>query len=124
MNNPLTHRCFPKKSLSLSILLLLFSLTVIAGEGSSEPGLIDYGDTWKYLDNEFNQGTTWRNSGFNDANWSAGAGQLGFGDSDEATVITSEHTTYYFRKEITIADTSATNSTVNFLLIENEFPNL
>ncbi|MEZ5001485.1 MAG: metallophosphoesterase [Chitinophagales bacterium] len=79
-----------------------FSLTaVLAEEG------ISFGSSWKYLDNGSNQGTAWRASGFNDASWSSGNAELGFGDGDETTVVADNNQyTTYFRKQFNIADTS------------------
>lgn len=75
--------------------------------------LVAYGAAWKYLDNGTNQGTAWRATAFNDAAWASGPGQLGYGDGDEATVVSfgpnaaSKYITTYFRKAITIADPNA-----------------
>lgn len=72
--------------------------------------LIPFGSSWKFLDDGSNQGTTWRNPGFNDTGWSNGIAELGYGDNDENTIIRSNRTdltriaTYYFRKSISIAD--------------------
>ncbi|MEZ5007125.1 MAG: metallophosphoesterase [Chitinophagales bacterium] len=79
-----------------------FAITgILAEEG------ISFGSTWKYKDDGSNQGTAWRASGFNDASWSSGAAELGFGDGDEATVIADNNQyTTYFRKQFTIADSS------------------
>jgi hypothetical protein len=69
---------------------------------------IDYGTGWKYLDNGSDQGTAWRNVGFADGSWASGNAQLGYGDGDEATVISygpnssAKYTTSYFRKVISI----------------------
>jgi len=68
------------------------------------------GSEWKYLDNGSNQGNNWKNFGFNDASWSSGDAQLGYGDGDEATVVSYgsnanfKHITTYFRKTINITD--------------------
>ena len=70
--------------------------------------LIDKRSVWKYLDNGSNQGTAWRAASFNDATWASGAGQLGYGDGDEATVVrfgpnaSTKYTTTYFRKAIPV----------------------
>ena len=83
---------------------------------AASPTLIGYGSTWKYLDNGTNQGTAWRNVGFDDSAWASGAGELGYGDSDETTVVqdnptpgyvagdTNRYATTYFRKTFTVAD--------------------
>ena len=92
-----------------TIVLLSFTLT-------AQTTIITYGNTWKYLDNGSNQGTTWRGISFNDASWVSGAAQLGYGDGDEATVISygsnanKKYITTYFRKTITIDDASIFSS--------------
>jgi hypothetical protein len=74
--------------------------------------LVPFGSTWKYLDNGSDQGTTWTSTGFNDAAWSSGTGQLGYGDGDESTIVSyggnaaNKYITTYFRKNITIGSTS------------------
>ena len=45
------------------------------------------GATWKYLDNGTNQGTAWRATSFNDSTWASGPAELGYGDGDEATMV-------------------------------------
>jgi acid phosphatase type 7 len=70
--------------------------------------VVSSGDTWKYLDNGTEQGTIWRNINFDDATWSSGASQLGYGDGDEATVVSygnnssSKYITTYLRKNFPI----------------------
>jgi regulation of enolase protein 1 (concanavalin A-like superfamily) len=77
---------------------------------------ISTGAAWKYLDNGSDQGTGWRASGFDDSSWKSGAAQLGYGDGDEATVVSfgpnsnAKFITTYFRKSFTVADASAVKS--------------
>ena len=65
--------------------------------------LVATGSVWKYLDNGTDQGTVWRQPGFNDSGWPSGPAQLGYGDWDEKTVLsygptdTNKFITYYFR---------------------------
>jgi methionine-rich copper-binding protein CopC len=72
--------------------------------------LVAFGASWKYLDNGTNQGTAWRGTSFNDAGWASGNAQLGYGDGDEATVVSygpdanNKYITTYFRKTISIPD--------------------
>ena len=76
---------------------------------SAQSILVSSGDTWKYLDNGSDQGTVWRNVGFNDASWATGNSELGYGEGDEATLVSyggnpdSKHITTYFRKVITLS---------------------
>lgn len=83
---------------------------------SAQTTIVSYGSTWKYLDNGSNQGTAWRGVSFNDAAWASGPAQLGYGDGDEATVLSygsnanKKYITTYFRKTITVADAAAFTS--------------
>ncbi len=100
---------------------LLISLAVVlcyAANGQTK--LIPYRSAWKYLCNGSNQGTAWRAVSFSDATWSTGTAQLGYGDSDEKTIVSyganasNKYITSYFRKTITIADTTMFNGyTIN-----------
>ena len=78
--------------------------------------LISKNDTWNYLDNGTDQGTAWSAVAFNDNSWNEGAGQLGYGDGDEDTVVSyggntsNKHITTYFRKTIQVDDPSIFNS--------------
>ena len=82
--------------------LFLFQSSLMAQTVS----LVSPLSSWKYLANGSNQGTAWRASAFNDATWLAGNAQLGYGDGDEATVVsfgpssTAKYITTYFRKSI------------------------
>ena len=88
---------------------------------------INYGHSWKYLDNGSNQGTAWKNSGFNDASWASGPGLYGY----ETAVVPSPGIstpfqnpnapgnsiiTYYFRTTFqfngTVAGTSLSIDTI------------
>ena len=73
---------------------------------------LDFGDVWKYLDDESDQGTGWRDPGFNDGPWASGPAELGYGDGDEATVVDggpvgSRHITTYFRSTFLVGNPSA-----------------
>ena len=86
-----------------------WNFTVLAAPTGPQT-LLAYGSSWKYLDNGTNHGTAWRATGFSDAGWSTGNAQLGYGDGDEATVVSygsnasNKYVTTYFRKTITAAD--------------------
>lgn len=84
--------------------------------GNNDPvsaTLIETNATWKYLDNGSNQGTAWRELSFNDSSWASGNGQFGYGDGDEATVISYgsyssyKHPTTYFRHSFQLFDASS-----------------
>lgn len=86
--------------------------TEAAGFAASEPAatLVASGSTWKYLDDGSDQGDAWRQAEFDDAHWASGPAQLGYGDDDEATVISfgpdsdKKFTTSYFRHAFSVSD--------------------
>ena len=94
-----------KKSILKSLIFFFVSITITLAQST----IVTSGDTWKYLDNGSDQGTNWRNVGFNDAAWSTGNSEFGYGESDEATLVSfggnpnSKHITTYFRKVITLS---------------------
>jgi hypothetical protein len=59
---------------------------------------------WRYLDNGSDQGTAWSAAMFDDASWPTGTAEFGYGDGDEATVVSfgpdaaNKYVTTYFRK--------------------------
>ncbi len=97
-------------------LIWLFIASLFGNTVFAQTTLIAAGALWKYLDNGSNQGTAWIGTGFNDATWSSGNAQLGYGDGDEVTVIkyganrTSKYITTYFRKSISVANASPYSS--------------
>lgn len=82
-------------------------------QGTAGGEIIAAGSNWKYLDDGTDQGTAWTELGFNDATWNEGPAELGYGDGDEATVVSygpdanNKYPATYFRKSFTIADKSA-----------------
>jgi glucose/arabinose dehydrogenase len=78
--------------------------------GSGSDTLISAGATWRYRDNGSNQGTAWRGLTFNDSGWPSGAAELGYGDGDEATVVSygtnasSKYITTYFRRRFVVTN--------------------
>ncbi|SHM57947.1 Por secretion system C-terminal sorting domain-containing protein [Chitinophaga jiangningensis] len=105
-----------KSSLS-SVCKALLSLCLCTGMLSptthAQTNLLPFGSTWKYLDNGTNQGTAWRAPAFSDAAWASGPAQLGYGDGDEATVVSygssssAKYITTYFRKTFNVTGAAA-----------------
>jgi calcineurin-like phosphoesterase family protein/type IX secretion system substrate protein len=89
------------KNFVLIFLVLNFSILLFG-----DPLFFPEGSEWKYLDDGSNQGTAWREIGFDDTEWSTGLAQFGFGDGDETTVVNSGHICYYFRKVVEVEDVS------------------
>ncbi len=79
------------------------------GDGIAITSYVNSGNLWKYLADGSDQGTAWREVGFDDSSWDEGISELGYGDGDEATEIPSggfgsRYATSYFRKTIDIPD--------------------
>lgn len=63
--------------------------------------VIPPGDEWRHDDSPHSS-SNWRSIGYNDGGWDRDDAELGFGDGDEATVLQSGQTTYYFRNSFTV----------------------
>ncbi|HEY9702895.1 MAG TPA: metallophosphoesterase, partial [Allocoleopsis sp.] len=78
--------------------------------------VIAKGSSWKYLDDGSNQGTSWISSSFSDSTWKTGNAELGYGDGDEATIVSygpsssTKYITTYFRKTFDVTDASKISS--------------
>jgi glucose/arabinose dehydrogenase len=87
-------------------------LSPFTNSSSSSDQLISSGSSWKYLDNGSNQGTAWKTHAYDDSGWKTGNAQLGYGDGDEATVVSyggnssNKFITTYFRKKINLSSLS------------------
>lgn len=74
--------------------------------------LVPSGSNWRYLDGGVAPSATWKGRGFDDSSWATGNAQLGYGDGDEATVVsygpssTNKYVTTWFRRSFTVLDPS------------------
>ena len=76
-------------------------ITGIMVEAPPSPGeRIAPGANWKYYD-AGNEPANWTTTGFDATSWSSGNAELGYGEGDEATVISTGAMTAYFRKTFT-----------------------
>lgn len=72
--------------------------------------LVPMGAPWKYLAAGSDGGEAWVMPGFDDASWSTGLAQFGYGDGDEQTVVpfgpnaASKYITTYFRKAFAVTN--------------------
>ncbi len=82
---------------------------------------VPQGAVWRYLDDGSDQGTAWRERDFDDAAWSSGPAELGYGDGGEATLISygpdpaQRHLTTWFRHEFTVEDAVVTAAELRLL---------
>ncbi len=87
-------------------------MTIPAVAAQSTEELVPAGSVWKYRYDGQNLGTAWRDWLHNDASWSSGPAQLGFGDPEIVTNIrpgaTPNYVTAYFRRAFTVTNISNT----------------
>jgi hypothetical protein len=75
--------------------------------------LIARGSVWKFYDGGANLGISWSSPLLNDATWQSGPAELGYGDGDEATVVSfgsnanAKNITTYFRRSFVVEDAAA-----------------
>jgi hypothetical protein len=70
--------------------------------------LVPLGAVWRYLDTGVNLSNAWRAVGFDDSSWPSGPAELGFGETDQVTLIASNRqVTTYFRHPFTVASPNA-----------------
>ncbi len=83
-------------------------ITINSSSAPTTNTLIAAGSVWKYLDNGSDQGTAWSALAFNDSAWTNGPAQLGYGDGDEARIVSfgpdsaNKHPTTYFRRTFVV----------------------
>jgi hypothetical protein len=116
MNTPTNSNCRDRCPPHLLWFPLIAGFFFTASPVFSDVSLILPGAAWKYLDDGSNQGTAWRAAGFDDGAWASGASELGYGDGDEATVVSygpnssAKFITTYFRHTFSVADPAVFNS--------------
>ncbi|MHC4959675.1 MAG: hypothetical protein ACYTGN_15020, partial [Planctomycetota bacterium] len=92
------------------LVTLVLALSPSPSHSASEDEVfVAAGSDWTYLDDGSDQGTEWREVGFDDGAWSSGPAELGYGDGDEATTVDygtkrDKHITTYFRHAFTVAE--------------------
>ncbi len=74
--------------------------------GQPPISLVSTGAVWRYEDTGADLGAAWRAPDFDDSAWPSGPAQLGFGDTDEATVVNANpmRVTTYFRRAFVSPD--------------------
>ena len=86
---------------------------------------INANSTWKYYDTNAQPESAWKTLAFNDNAWKSGNGQLGYGEGDEATVLSygsdanNKTITSYFRHKFTVSDPAGFNSLAINLLLDD-----
>jgi hypothetical protein len=75
--------------------------------------VVAQGATWKYHDTGVDLPASWINPGYNDAAWPSGPAKLGYGDGDEATVVSygpdanNKYVTTFFRRSFQVSNAAS-----------------
>ena len=83
--------------------------------------LVEFGDTWNFLDTGVDQGTAWRSSSFDDSTWDSDVGQFGYGNNGERTTVNfggvdnDKHITTYFRKTFNVSAGNYLSATLSLI---------
>jgi hypothetical protein len=86
----------------------------------ANPNLLAFGANWKWFYAEGGPAADWASTSFDDSGWATGAAELGYGDSDEKTIISTAPTprplTAYFRTTVDVKDPAAFSSVLARLI--------
>ncbi len=93
-------------------------LAPFSGDVPTSQDFVASGARWHYLDDGTDQGSAWRETGFDDSIWAEGASELGYTEGDEATLVGfidtnpdrlgfQRNATTYFRHKVNIGSPSA-----------------
>jgi hypothetical protein len=72
--------------------------------------LVPAGDTWRYFKGTIHPGASWAGAAFDDSAWASGPASIGYGDGDDATVLTdmqNSYVTVYLRRDFSLSDASS-----------------
>ena len=93
-----------------------FLYEAVDGNPLSITEILPFGSIWSYLDDGSDQGTSWRDANFDDSSWETGRGELGYGETDQATTVgfidttpgnpatTTRNATTYFRRSFLLGN--------------------
>jgi len=90
----------------------IFVATNVPTAAFSAGSVVLPGSVWRYLDTGVDPGASWADPAFDDSLWLFGQAPLGYGEGDEATVISygldpaNKHPTTWFRAQFDAADPS------------------
>jgi hypothetical protein len=90
-------------------------LVVTVGRTTSSVTLVPQGSAWKYWDTG-TEPANWVAPAFNDSSWPSGPAKLGYGDGDEATVVSfgsnanNKYITTFFRRSFSVSNAASVSA--------------
>ncbi len=91
-------------------------VVVTVSRNTSPATLVAQGSIWKYNDTGTDPPANWSSTAYNDTSWSSGPAKLGYGDGDEATVVSygpdanNKHLTTFFRRSFQVANAATVSN--------------
>ncbi|QNM86375.1 CotH kinase family protein [Polaribacter pectinis] len=110
--NDLTQWTLPDITLAPNEYLFLWASSKNRTEIKFPRTLINQGDTFNYLIPTSEPDSNWKNSNFDDANWSSGISGFGYNDGDDATIIPNGTQAIYLRKKFVIHNLATVSSII------------
>lgn len=85
----------------------MFSFVFLSASAQPVLPLVPGRSVWRYRDDGSDQGTAWRETGFDDSTWASGPAELGYGDAPATTVsygpnASSKYITTWLRHRFTV----------------------
>lgn len=115
----------------LAVLLLDRGITVVddisvlvGGVTITDTPLVEVGETWRYLKGTAEPPASWKDPGFDDAAWASGPTGIGYGDGDDATVLSdmqNNYMTIFCRKVFDVANPTAVDGLVLSVVVDDGF---
>ncbi len=99
-----------------------YRLAEVSSLGGGLREIMPGGRTWSYRDDDVDQGTVWREAGFDDSSWNTGLAPLGFGGVNGLvfeTTIERGMPTAYFRTTINVTDLDLIDHFIFRLLLDD-----
>ncbi|MFZ5429946.1 MAG: CotH kinase family protein [Bacteroidota bacterium] len=103
-----------------SLSIVLFTLSAAAQNVNHWESLINAGNEWHYFPGVSEPPANWAALTFNDASWQKGPGGIGWGDGDDATII-SRVPSVYLRRKFTVSDPEHIVSLIFFIDFDDAF---
>lgn len=120
IGNPLKWQ-FPDTSINSQEYMLIYASSKNRSTGPADwETVINWGDVWNYLPGTYEPAATWKDIGFDDSQWQSGPSGFGYGDNDDATII-SNVLSIYIRKTFTITDVSNINEALLHIDFDDGF---
>lgn len=110
------------KHTKLTILFLLFLCIQVSAQNPEHwENLVDANDPWNYIIPASELPDSWTNTDFDDSSWLTGPGGIGYGDSDDKTIVPDGTMSVFMRKTFSVSNSSELISAFLFVDYDDAF---